>query len=140
MQKHKTILVVEDDSDDRELLLDALQTSSDVVEVRLAESGVDAMDYLSQQLSAKAPLPCLIVLDLNMPYMNGKDTFHKIKSDSNLKEIPVVIFTSSMNPNDKEFYKSYGVELISKPFEYSEMEAIINRMLEKCGKTLHDKF
>lgn len=134
MLAHTTILIVEDDSDDRELLLDALQSANHSVKVRLAESGVEAMDYLNQQLSAKAPLPCLIVLDLNMPYMNGKDTFNKIKGDSNLKDIPIVIFTSSLNPNDKEYYKSYGVELISKPFEYSEMDDIIHRMLNACKK------
>ena len=129
MQKNKAILIVEDDPDDSELLLDAVHTANPDVNVRLVENGVEAIDYLNQQLADHAPLPGLIVLDLNMPYMDGKTTFQKIKSDNDLCNVPVIVFTSSLNPNDMAWFASSGVEMITKPNHFSMMKDIAHHML-----------
>ncbi len=134
MQEPKTILIIEDDPDDRELLILALQGTDANVQVQLAENGQEALDYLHQQLAAGAPLPGLIVLDLNMPYLDGKATFKEIRSNSSLSAIPVIIFTSSLNPNDKALFHNCGVELISKPYNFSMMQDIVHRMLDVYAK------
>ena len=77
-------------------------------------------------------MPCLIVLDLNMPYLDGKKTFEKIKTNPALENIPVVIFTSSQNPNDKNFFNNAGIELITKPYDFSFMHSIAQRLLNHC--------
>ena len=128
------ILIIEDDSDDRELLVDALQTINPGVEIKLVENGVEAMDYLNRQVASNSQLPCLIVLDLNMPYLDGKATFQKIKINEALKDVPVIIFTSSQNPNDMVTFSGSGVEMISKPDHFSMMKDIAHHMLDRCVK------
>lgn len=134
MQANKTILIVEDDPDDRELLVYAVKNADPVVEVQLAENGQEAINYLQQQVTSQAPLPGLIVLDLNMPCLDGKATFQKIKADHNLHGVPIIVFTSSLNPNDKALFNKLGVELISKPFNFSSMDDIAHHMLDVCSK------
>jgi len=80
--------------------------------------------------------PCLIVLDINMPYLNGRETFEKLRANPVLKDIPVVIFTSSENPADKALFKSFGIELITKPSNISFMNEIASRMIYSCEKAV----
>lgn len=128
---NKTILFVEDDADDREFLSIAVSEVNPAVNVVFAENGVRALEYLLKG-KENAELPCLIVLDLNMPYLDGKETFKKIKNDLKLDEVPVIIFTSSHNPNDRLLFTSMGVEFITKPDDFSYMGKIIGRMISMC--------
>ena len=128
----KTILYVDDDEDDRELFSKAIQSADPAINVVLAENGLKAINYLDTVGQPEKKLPCLIVLDLNMPYLDGKKTFERIKTNPGLENIPVVIFTSSQNPNDKNFFSNAGIELITKPYDFSFMHAIALRMLNHC--------
>lgn len=134
MQTNKRILIVEDDPDDRELLADAVKKADPVAEVQLAENGLQAMDYLNALSSRQAPLPGLIVLDLNMPYLDGKATFEKIKSNHQFDGVPVIIFTSSLNPNDKLLFNHRSAEFISKPYHFSVMKDIAHHLLAVCNQ------
>ena len=129
----KKILYIDDDEDDREFLLDAINELDPAIEVVLAENGLKALDYLNTIKDSDIKLPCLIILDINMPYLDGMHTFQRIKNDRKLESVPIVIFTSSENPNDKILFNSLGVELISKPNNISYMANIANYMLTKCA-------
>lgn len=128
----KTILYVDDDEDDRELFSEAIKNAYPGINLVFAENGLKAINYLDAVNQPEENLPGLIVLDLNMPYLDGRGTFEKIKTKPGLENIPVVIFTSSQNPNDKNFFQEAGVELISKPYDFSFMHGIAERMLEYC--------
>ena len=128
----KTILYVDDDEDDRELFSEAIKSADPNIHLVFAENGLKAINYLDGVKQPEENLPCLIVLDLNMPYLDGKKTFEKIKTNPALEKIPVVIFTSSQNPNDKNFFHNAGIELITKPNDYSFMSSIAQRMLNHC--------
>jgi CheY-like chemotaxis protein len=132
MRDSKKILYVDDDPDDREFLADAIRKTNPSVEVVLAENGVQAMDYLKGAKSGEGPQPCLIVLDLNMPLMNGRETFNRIKEDSTLRDIPVVVFTSSEKPQERASFNSLGVEYITKPLNLSFMSSIAKKMIDIC--------
>src|SRR5579875_1097447 len=106
MQHTKTILYIDDDIDDRELLSDALKEANPAVEIVLAEDGLKALQYLNE--AKHAQLPCLIVLDINMPYLDGKQTAKMIKDDAALRDIPIIAFTSSESPHDKALFHDYG--------------------------------
>jgi len=80
-----------------------MQKISPELKVIFAEDGLHAMELLDVTKKSKH-LPCLIVLDLNMPYLNGIQTFERIKDDTELKRIPIVILTSGENPADKSFF------------------------------------
>ena len=134
MQKeNRTILYVDDDADDRDIFLHAIRGVNTEVNIVFAENGVQALNYLNTALDAHDPLPCVMVLDINMPVLDGKETFQRIKEDSRLQDLPVVIFTSSQKPSDKVLFNSLGAELIVKPSNYNYMNSIATRMLGFCG-------
>src|SRR5690349_8793781 len=95
-----TILMADDDEDDRELTRDALQDSRLAGEMKFVVDGQDLIDYLRRQgpyadPSADSPRPGIILLDLNMPRKDGREALAEIKADESLKEIPVVVLTTS---------------------------------------------
>lgn len=125
----KTILFVDDDADDREVLANVLERVSPQVNAVFAENGLKAIEYLNQS----PRLPCLIVLDLNMPVLDGKETFKKIRNELNLGSVPVIIFTSSHNPNDRSLFHSLGIEFITKPDDFTHFNSIVDHMVSVCS-------
>lgn len=129
-KQNKVILYVDDDADDREFLSHAIHRVSPATEVVLAENGVKALHYLQDHQQSQ--LPCLIILDLNMPYLDGRETYERMRQRPELQKVPTIVFTSSMNPNDKALFHSFGVEFISKPDDLARLDAIATRMVERC--------
>lgn len=128
---NKTILYVDDDADDRYMLSEVIKEADPAVNIVLAENGIRAIEYLNEKKDAG--LPCLIVLDLNMPFLNGKETYNKIRNELKLETVPVVIFTSSHNPNDKVLFTSQGVEFVTKPDDFKYLNKIVRHMLDICN-------
>ena len=111
------ILCVDDDEDDLFFIREAIKSITTIMEIAEAKNGRDAIDYL-QLAFQKSDLPNLIIMDMNMPKMNGKETIAYIKTNDNFKHIPLVIFTTSSSPADKSHFESSGVHFITKPFDY----------------------
>ena len=128
----KTILYVDDDPDDREFLTDAFKEINSEIDVIVAENGQKALDYLNNISNKEVELPCLIILDLNMPFLDGRETFNQIKKNPLLQNIPIYIFSSSQNPNDKMLFNNLGIEFITKPNNLNYMNEIANQMLVSC--------
>lgn len=128
----KTILYVDDDADDRELLTDAITHADPDVNVVVSENGAEALTYLGGLKNSGTSLPGLIILDLNMPYMDGKTTFEKLRSDKDMQDIPVVVLTSSEKVADKVHFTNIGVEFHTKPTTLSGLELIVNQMIRFC--------
>src|SRR5690349_9110239 len=95
----KIILYVDDDEDDRDLLSDAVLNQDPQTQFDEAKNGLEAIKYLSDTMQTGSILPCVIVLDLNMPFMDGRETFEKLKADPMLAHVPVVILTTSPSPH-----------------------------------------
>jgi CheY-like chemotaxis protein len=123
------ILYVDDDEEDQQFFSVAVHQVSPETEIVQARNGLDALNYLSTDVK----LPNLIVLDLNMPVLDGRETFERIKGNPALRHIPTVIFTSSLNPNDKSLFNSLGAEFISKPSDFNALSLIAHRMLGFCA-------
>lgn len=128
----KRILCVDDDADDRQFLSEAINEADPGVSVVEAENGIAALDYLNDVKSHYGEMPCLIVLDINMPLLDGKQMFQRLKEDPELTKIPVVVFTSSENPNDRQLFKSLGVLMLSKPDNLLYMNRIADNILSYC--------
>lgn len=127
----KTILYVDDDADDREMLGDAVRNVAPEVQVTYAENGLQALELLEQKRAAQT-LPCLIVLDLNMPFLDGRQTYERIKTDPLLNSIPLVILSSGENPSDKALFKREGISYFTKPIEFAAMKNIASQMVTYC--------
>ncbi len=128
--KSPTILMAEDDSDDRLLAREAMDESGLAGELRFVENGADLMDYLRQRnqyaVPTTAPRPSLILLDLNMPRKDGREALREIKADPELRKIPVVIFTTSRADSDiGRVYELGANSFISKPTAF---EALVKVM------------
>jgi CheY-like chemotaxis protein len=127
-----TILYIDDDQDDLMIFgeaMSSLQPGISVLKAQSGEEGIEILDNLEQE---SRPFPSLIVLDMNMPRMDGRQIMQKIKSKHNWKEIPVVIFTTSSNQSDVEFCKRYGTECITKPMSYNNLNNTIRQLLSHC--------
>lgn len=118
-----TILIAEDDEDDRLLAEEALLESHVANDVRFVEDGEQLMDYLRARgeyaAPGVAPRPGLILLDLNMPRKDGREALEEIKSDPELRRIPVVVLTTSKADEDVLRTYDLGVNsFITKPVSF----------------------
>ena len=127
----RTILCVDDDPDDRELLGDIMNKVAPELTVVFAEDGLQALDLLQKGHELKS-LPCLIVLDLNMPFLDGRQTFERIKANPNYNSIPLVILSTSENPAEKDSFNKGGIPFFVKPVEISVFKNIAQQMVNIC--------
>jgi CheY-like chemotaxis protein len=129
--KEHIILCVDDDPDDLHLLQNALQAVGSDHKILEAHNGEEALKLL-KEMKHNGNLPCLVVLDINMPKIDGKQTLVSIQKDEELKSMPVVVFTTSSSPLDQLFFAKKNVEFITKPVQYKTMYEVANRLLEFC--------
>jgi CheY-like chemotaxis protein len=127
----KTVLCVDDDADDRDIVCYTIAQIDPSLKVIHAEDGAAALDYLKKAKEEEA-LPCLVILDINMPRMDGKQALSEIKKDDQLATLPVVVFSTSSNPTDKMYCERYGVELITKPTTMHMIQDEVKRLLQHC--------
>jgi CheY-like chemotaxis protein len=132
-QSLKTILCVDDDEDDLAMLRDALHDRNTSYHIIEAFDGLHALEILQDMKQEGQPLPCLIVLDINMPRMDGKQTLAALQQDRILSAIPVVLFTTSSSDLDKGFSVAKHVELITKPMNVAALSGIASKMLNHCA-------
>lgn len=121
------VLLVEDDVEDVELTMEVMQMTKIRLDIQIANDGVEALEYLNKTADEnKENLPDLILLDLNMPRMNGHELLTILKKDKRFKLIPVVILTTSKSESD--IAKSYeeGVSCyITKPVGLQEFQSVV---------------
>jgi CheY-like chemotaxis protein len=129
-RKH-TIVYAEDDLDDLFILQQAFQ-KHDHIEVLHAPDGKIAMTIL-ETMAGENAFPCLVILDINMPVMNGREALQAIRSHDELQKLPVVLFSTSNSTADKLFAESYEATLITKPVEFSNLEIIVEKFIDHCN-------
>ena len=127
----KTILCVDDDQDDLIMLREVINEMGQAYNIEEAYDGLIALNVLHKMI-AEDNLPCLIVLDINMPRMDGKQTLVAIKNDPVLSTIPVVVFSTSSSAMDKTFCAAKKVEMITKPFDYATLFSAAEKLLSYC--------
>ncbi len=125
-KKTLIILMAEDDNDDRLLAQEAMLESRVLNELYFVEDGVQLLNYLHGKGSysdrTHYPMPGLILLDLNMPKMDGREALAKIKADKNLRRIPVVILTTSKAEEDMvKGYDLGAASYIAKPVTFDAL-------------------
>jgi len=128
--KRITILVAEDDEDDRLLMQEALEENRLANDLHFVVDGEDLMDYLLHRGKysdpQSAPHPSLILLDLNMPRKDGREALKEIKADPSLRKIPVVVLTTSKAEEDILRTYDLGVSsFIAKPVVFDSMVQIM---------------
>ncbi len=128
------ILLIEDNEDDYEAAVRSLKRNHFVNPVRWCKNGQDGLDYLRRQggyVSQALPMPGLILLDLNMPGIDGRQMLATIKEDSQFRSIPVVVLTTSSDSRDIEQCYQLGANTyIQKPVSFEGLVEAIRTMKE----------
>lgn len=126
MNKKNTILIVDDDTDDREIIRDAFKSNNNGDrEYVFIETGDQLMEYLSD--ASDFDLPSLILLDLNMPGKDGREALKDIKANDRYRSIPTIIFTTSGSQKDKEMSYILGANcFITKPDTFNKLVELTN--------------
>jgi len=126
------ILIADDDADDRLLIRKALEENGVKNQIQFLGDGQELVDHLNEHLkstpSGKSPdLPCLILLDLNMPRMDGHTALKIVKGHDQLREIPIVILSNSKNPQDvSNSYQEGANSFFTKPLDYKDMVGLMD--------------
>jgi len=124
---HTRILLVDDDPDDQFIFADTLDEIAKNVECVTANNGVEAIAYLN----TANPIPSLIFLDLNMPFMNGFQCLEQIKKDDKLRHLPVIIYTTSDNPTDEKRAKELSASIFfTKPRNFRLLKGKLLEILQ----------
>jgi chemotaxis family two-component system response regulator Rcp1 len=123
----RTVLLVEDSPGDVRLTQEAFRDADRSIDLRVAVDGVEALAFLKREgVYAGAPRPDFILLDLNLPRMDGREVLAQIKEDDNLKTIPTVILTTS--DAEADILTSYTLQAncyLSKPVQLEEFESLV---------------
>jgi two-component system, chemotaxis family, response regulator Rcp1 len=131
MQTSIEILLVEDNEGDVEMTQRAFRDREGACNISVADNGRVAIDFLHKKENfAGAPTPHLILLDLNMPCLDGKGFLETIKQESQFKAIPVVVLTSSQSPADiRDCYERHASVYVVKPFDAIEYMDIVRKII-----------
>lgn len=129
MNPSRTILYVEDDLEDQALLSQIFTEKDATLIIEKAHNGIEALSLLDAMKQVDK-LPALIILDIQMPRMDGMEMLRFIKGDEALKEVPVVIFTTSAD--GAPISKEEGIEIITKPYSPKEYDGVIDHLLQLC--------
>jgi len=126
------ILVADDDADDRAILQDAMIELHASQVLCFAQNGEEALRLLGSDFNANYK-PALIILDLNMPKLNGTETLRRIKSDERFNSVPVIIYSTSLNPMEKDKCMLLGAHsYITKPVTMQESMDTAKAFLSFC--------
>lgn len=129
-----TILCAEDDPDDRLLLADAAAEALDAPRLQFVDDGLDLFDYLYRRgrwEGTETTRPALILLDLNMPRLDGRGSLIRLKADAGLRHIPVVVLTTSKAEADVfATYDAGASSYIVKPVTFAELVAIMRGLAQ----------
>lgn len=128
------LLIVEDSNEDFEVFRRYIKRSPIKIPLLRCENGEDALAFLFRTGSyidqVRSPLPSTIVLDLNLPLIDGREVLQRIKQDECMKSIPVVVFTTSNNPRDiEECYQNGANRYIVKPIDFEQLKKDVESIL-----------
>jgi CheY-like chemotaxis protein len=127
----KYILYADDDREDQNMLRDVLNDMRTDVELVTVTDGVEAVNFL-KDLESGWKYPCLIILDINMPKLNGIDTLKKLKNDLAL-DLPVIIFSTAVNELTKHMAKALGADdCVKKPVTLDSFRQVASRFIHAC--------
>lgn len=125
------VLYAEDDMDDLYLVSQAFKQFDESIKLLHAPNGFETLRLL-EDLKSDGMLPCLLILDINMPVMNGKEALSLIKQSNDFKHIPAILFTTSSAEGERIFAEKWGADFITKPLMFEELEQLARTFVDHC--------
>jgi two-component system, response regulator len=126
------LIVGEDDEEDYAILREILLESHPSFQLTRFPNGQDLVDFF---LSGVTPPPSALLLDLNMPVKDGRAALHEIKGDARYRDLPVVIFTSSVLKSDEAYVRRFpATGFLTKPMGYQEYAAVVRGLADRVAR------
>lgn len=130
------VLIADDDIDDIEMLTVALKETASGLGITVANNGKSVLEQLQKAAEAVAGvLPCVLVMDMNMPKMDGRETVVAIKGHDYFKNLPILLFSTAKNKTDELFAEKWGVRFFQKPDSVQGLNEVANIILAMCRAT-----
>jgi len=128
------ILYIDDDPDDLFIFSESIESIYPKAIMLIAQSAEKGLERLKDlEASENSSQLRLIIIDMNMPKMDGRETLKEIRKNTFWVNIPIVIFTTSSYPQDIEFCKNYGADYVTKPISYESLKEVVKQLLKKGG-------
>ena len=130
-----SVLLVDDDEGDLLMIQEALDSGGAAHDIHVAHDGEEALQFLRRQgRYRESPRPDLVLLDLNMPRMDGRQVLAAVKGDVELRQIPVVVLTTSRAPADiRSSYDLHANAYVTKPMSLDDLTAVVKGIDEFFG-------
>jgi CheY-like chemotaxis protein len=127
LKPERIILCVDDDPDDQLMVQETIRAIDPSAHIVMATNGLEGIAYLEN--ASAVELPCLIIMDINMPLMDGKEAIARLRKNERLSKVPVVVFTTSSSILDKTFFDRFNVPFLTKPISQQELHTLVKKML-----------
>lgn len=137
-EQKRLVLYADDDTDDLFFVEDSLKAFKNLVDLKTFMDGGQILTYI-EKLTPNDRLPCLIVLDFNMPVVSGKEVLFRLREKEKYKDTPIIVFTTSSFAYDQEFAEKYNAVFRVKPLHLDQMNEIVREFLTYCGIDLKEK-
>jgi len=123
------VLYADDDQDDIALVTDAFSEYANI-ELKTFPDGIALLNHVRHQPGNVKP--CLVMIDINMPKMNGKQVLVELRDISGYEEVPVVLFSTSTLPSEAAFAASFNAGFVIKPLYYDHLSSVAESLIEHC--------
>lgn len=127
MQK---IMIVDDDREHAKVIKELLETCQKPYDVIYVENGLECLQLLDKLSINKEMLPNLILLDIKMPEMDGWETFHHLRQNMSLKNIPVIFFSAQRDYFSKTYGQFFGTDFLEKPYDVDALFEKIRKIIK----------
>ncbi|RYY95346.1 MAG: response regulator [Chitinophagaceae bacterium] len=131
-------LYADDDLDDRQLMADILADYAPVIELITFPNGTRLLEYILA-LQPLQPQPALIILDQNMPILDGLSTLRRLRALPMFEEVPMVLFSTSTQPHEAAKAGHLGAGFVTKPLNSYQVQLVLDQLLEYCADDLKEK-
>ena len=132
------VLYAEDDPDDIELVIEAFRKYVQNVELLTFADGVALLHFV-ENLDTLQGAPCLFIIDINMPRLNGKDTLRELRKIKKFADVPAVLFSTSTLPADGRFAAQFNAGFITKSLHAGQIHLIVDQIIEHCGDEVKNR-
>jgi CheY-like chemotaxis protein len=126
------VLYADDDPDDIELISEAFQAYSNDLELMTFSDGIELLKFI-ESIDPFHASPCLFILDINMPRLNGKETLRRLRRLDSFADVPAVLFSTSSLPADAAFAKNFNAGFVTKPLHTNQVHHIIDEIIQHCS-------
>lgn len=126
------VLYVDDDPEDIELIQEAFESQVQNVELVTFDNAVDLLRYIDM-IDPFQPAPCLFIIDINMPGIDGKEMLKRVRRRKEFADVPAVLFSTSTLPADAAFAEKHNAGFVTKPLVYNQVHVIVDQIIDHCS-------